>query len=236
MHLLLTEIIAARAGIEVDRLAIQRQNEEAIAARERMRLTRDLHDGVLQSLTAGALQLNLAEKALDQDRRSRLELVKQLLAKEQRRIREFVDDILPKPRAEKITVGRDLRRQLQETARFWNCTASLSVAPPDAKIPQPLALQLSLMLSEAVANAARHGGASNIDVVMEKVDGNLVIKVCDDGKGFANRPTTQDSQQEVVTPNIAVASLSERVQTLGGSLSISSRPKGAELAIRFPLP
>jgi signal transduction histidine kinase len=232
-HLLLTEIIAARAGIELDRIAIQRRNEEAIAVRERMRLTRDLHDGVLQSLTAGALQLNLAEKALDQDRRSRLEVVKQLLAKEQRRIREFVDDVLPKPRAEeRAMLGSDLRSQLEETARFWNCTASLSVAPPDAKIPQPLGLQLSLMLSEAVANAARHGGASNINVVMEKVEGNFAIKVADNGKGFADGST--DSHQQPVTPDIA--SLRERVRSLGGSLTISSCPIGAELVIRFPVP
>jgi signal transduction histidine kinase len=233
-HLLLTEIISARTGIELDRIAIQRQNEEAVAARERTRLTRDLHDGVLQSLTAGALQLNLAEKALEQDRRSRLELVKQLLAKEQRRIREFVDEVFPKPGAEKGAIlGRDLRQQVEETARFWNCTASLSVAPADAKVPQALAVQLSLMLSEAVANAARHGGASNIDVVMEKSEGNLVINVRDNGKGFDGRPSQDPYQQPV---DIGVASLRERVRGLGGSLTVSTRPTGSELAIRFPVP
>ena len=95
-HLLLTEIIAGRTGIELDRQAVQRQKEEAIASQERMRLTRDLHDGVLQSLTAAALQLDLTEQALDHERGSRLDLVKQLLAKEQRRIREFVDETFPK--------------------------------------------------------------------------------------------------------------------------------------------
>jgi signal transduction histidine kinase len=127
--LLLTEIIASRTGTELDRQVAQRRNEEAIASRERMRLTRDLHDGVLQSLTAAALQLNLAEEALDQDRKSRLDLVKRLLAKEQRRIREFVDEIFSKPSAEKYTIlGRDLQRQLEEAAQYWNCTTSLSVA------------------------------------------------------------------------------------------------------------
>ena len=46
--------------------------------------------------------------------------------------------------------------------------AALSVALPDAKMPQALAIQVSLMLSKAVANAVRHGQASNIDVVMKK--------------------------------------------------------------------
>jgi signal transduction histidine kinase len=235
-HLLLTEIIAARTGIELDRQAVQRQNEEAIASRERMRLTRDLHDGVLQSLTAAALQLNLTEQALDQERGSRLNLVKRLLAKEQRRIREFVDEIFPKRGAEKLAMlGRDLRIQLEETARYWNCTASLSVAPPDVQVPQALAGQLSLMLSEAVANAVRHGGASNVEVVMAKAEGQLVINVRDNGKGF-NGQRTEEAPQEPVVADIGVTSLRERVCALGGSLSVSSYPTGAELAIRFPVP
>ncbi len=234
--LLLSEIIASRTGIELDRQVAQRRNEEAIASRERMRLTRDLHDGVLQSLTAAALQLNLADEALDQDRRSRLDLVKRLLAKEQRRIREFVNEIFPKPGAQKYTIlGRDLQRQLEDTAQYWNCTISFSIAPPDAKVPEALARQLSLMLAEAVANAVRHGGASNIDVVMEKAEGSLVINVRDNGKGFDGQPT-QDAHQELVMANIGAASLHERVCTLGGSLTVSSSPTGAELAIRFPVP
>src|SRR5207247_1245398 len=169
--LLLTEIIAARIGGELDREVARRRNEEAIASQERMRLTRDLHDGVLQSLTAASLQLNLVNVALEQDRQSRLDLVKPLLSKEQRRIRQFVDEVFPKPSAEKSTsLGRHLQRQLEETARYWNCKTSLSVAPSDAKIPAALADQLSLVLAEAVANAARHGEASNIHVVVEKGD------------------------------------------------------------------
>ena len=235
-HLLLTEIIAARTGIELDRQAVQRQKEEAIASQERMRLTRDLHDGVLQSLTAAALQLNLTEQASDQERRSRLDLVKQLLAKEQRRIREFVDETFPKRGAEKVTIlGHDLRHQLEETGQYWNCTTSLSVAPPDVQVPHALAVQLSLLLSEAVANAVRHGGASNVDVVMAKAEGQLVISVRDNGKGF-NGQRTEEAPQEPVVADIGVTSLRERVCALGGSLTVSSYPTGAELAIRLPVP
>ena len=237
-HLLLTEIIAARTGIELDRQAVQRQNEEAIASQERMRLTRDLHDGVLQSLTAAALQLNLTEQALDHERGSRLNLVKQLLAKEQRRIREFVDETFPKRGAKKVMIlGRDLRHQLEETGHYWNCTTSLSVAPPDVRVPQALAVQLSLMLSEAVANAVRHGGASNVDVVMAKAEGHLIINVRDNGKGFNGQPIQDAPQeQEPIMAGIGASSLRERVCTLGGSLTVSSHPTGAELAIRLPVP
>ena len=234
--LLLTEIIASRTGIELDRHVAQRRNEEVITSQERIRLTRDLHDGVLQSLTAAALHLNLADEALEQDRRSRLDLVKRLLAKEQRRIREFVDGIFRKPDAERYTIlGHDLPRQLEETAQYWNCKASFTVAPPDAKLPEALAGQVSLMLAEAIANAARHGGASNVDVVMEKDDGSLAISIRDNGKGFNGQPS-QDPHQGLAKTSIMAASLHERVCALGGSLTVSSSPSGAELAIRLPAP
>jgi signal transduction histidine kinase len=132
-------------------------------------------------------------------------------------------------------LGRDLRHQLEETAQYWNCTTSLSVAPPDVQVPQALAGQLSLMLSEAVANAVRHGGASNVDVVMAKAEGHLVINVRDNGKGF-NGQRTEDAPEEPVTAGIGVTSLRERVCALGGSLTVSSYPTGAELAIRFRVP
>src|SRR5262249_52492786 len=227
--LVLTEIIASRTGTELDRQVSQRRNEEAITSRERMRLSRDIHDGVLQSLTAAALQLNLADQTLEKDRKSRLDLVKQLLAREQRRIREFVDEIFPKPTAESSAIlGRDLQRQLEETAQYWNCKTSFSVVPPDTTVPKPLAGQLTLLLAEAVANAARHGGASNIEVVMEKAERSLVINIRDNGKGFSGQPT-EETREELLIAGTEATSVRERVCALGGSLTISSSQAGAEL-------
>jgi signal transduction histidine kinase len=234
--LVLTEIVAGRIGVELDRQVAQRQNEAIITSQERMRLTCDLHDGVLQSLTAAVLQLNLANMTAEEDRQSRIDIVKQLLGKEQRRIREFVDEIFRKPNVEKdATLGRDLLRQLEETALHWNCKASLSVTPLDATVPAPLAGQLSLMMAEAVANAARHGGASYIDVVIQKKDGLLALNIRDNGKGFNGQPA-HAVHQEFAMPDIGVASVHNRVRALGGSLAVSTSPAGAELAIRLPVP
>jgi signal transduction histidine kinase len=219
----------------LDRQVSQRHDEEAIALRERIRLSRDVHDGVLQSLTAAALQLNLVDRTPDKDRKFRLDLVKRLLASEQRRIREFVDEIFAKPVVEKCSIlGSDLQRQLEETAQYWNCKTSLSVVPPDTTVPSALANQLVLLLAEAVANAVRHGGASNIDVMIEKAEGSLVLNVRDNGKGFHGEPI-EETRRELVMAGTGAASVHERVCALGGSLTLSSSPTGAELAIRFPV-
>ena len=222
-HLLLTQIMAYRTGIRLDLLTLQQQSQAASAIRERIRLTRDLHDGILQSLTAAALQLSLVEKTSDL---SRLDVVKQLLAKEQRRIREFVDETCPKAVAGKDAVLRpDLQQVVHDTGLHWNCTTSFSIVPDNATVPQALAGQLSLVLAEAIANAARHGSASKIEVAMTKANGHLDINIRDNGKGFGD-PISYEHQEPT--------SIRERVCALGGSLNVTSSPKGAELVIRVP--
>jgi signal transduction histidine kinase len=221
-HLLLTQIMAYRTGIRLDLLTFQRQNEIASAMKERMRLTRDLHDGILQSLTAAALQLSLTEKTSDL---ARLEIIKELLGKEQRRIREFVDVTIHKPVSGKHVV-RDLQQVVQDSGRSWNCNTTFSITPDDAHVPQAMADQLSLMLAEAIANAARHGEASNVDVVLTRANGYVDITIRDNGKGFASVPVSYQHEKP--------ASIYQRVRALGGSVNVQSSSTGAELAIRVP--
>jgi signal transduction histidine kinase len=225
--LVLAKLISCRIGMRLDRVALQRQTEAGIAARERMYLIQDLHDGVLQSLSAATLQLSLVDKTPDPA--SRLALVMQLLAKEQRRIREFVEDTHIKSTSpQDSVVSGDLQQVVQDSGRYWNCTTSFSLTPDNATMPQPIADQLSFMLTEAVANAARHGGASNIEVAMQKANGHLDINIRDNGRGFG----CLVGHKHVDQPT----SIGERVRALGGSLNVTSFPDGVELAIRVPVP
>jgi signal transduction histidine kinase len=223
-HLILTNFMACRIGMRLDRLALQRQ-AEAIAKREKMRLTRDLHDGVLQSLTAAALQLDLVDKSYDSA--SHLAVVKQLVAKEQRRIRKFIDQTYAKsmPSLE-VVRANELQKVVEEAGRYWNCTTSFSVAPESATIAEALATELSFMLAETVANAARHGGASRIDVAIERANEHFCIKVRDNGRGYGY-PVRHEHQKP--------ASIRKRVSALGGSLSVTTFPNGTELTVQVPL-
>ena len=224
-HLILTNFMACRIGRRLDRLALQRQAEVAIATREKMRLTQDLHDGVLQTLTAAALQLDLADKSHDSV--SRLAVVKQLVAKEQRRIRKFIDQTNSKSIASlDVFDTNDLQQVVEDAGRYWNCTTSFSIVPENATIAEALATELSFMLAEAVANAARHGGASRIDVAIERANEHFCIKVRDNGKGYGF-PVRHEHEKP--------ASIRKRVSALRGSLSVTTFPNGTELTIQVPL-
>ena len=234
--LLLIKFVASRIGMELDRQILQRQTEEAAAARERIRLTRDLHDGILQSLTAARFQLKLlTDGQRDEDAQSRLDTIKQLLNNEQIRIRDFVRQTLPKSdTGTKLVLSRDLQRVVSELGELWECTTSLSVDPEDASVPAKLGAHLSLMLAEAVSNAVRHGGASTIRVGIRKTNEHLAIEIQDDGHGITGSACKYD-HKEPADAALGPVSLRGRVVELGGSLDVRSSPLGTELQIRVPL-
>jgi signal transduction histidine kinase len=233
--LLLIKFVASRIGMELDRQILQRQTEEAAAARERIRLTRDLHDGILQSLTAARFQLKLlTDGQRDEDAQSRLDTIKQLLNNEQIRIRDFVRQTLPKSDAgTKLVLSRDLQRVVSELGELWECTTSLSVDPEDASVPAKLGAHLSLMLAEAVSNAVRHGGASTVRVGIRKTNEHLAIQIQDDGHGIGS--ACKYDHKEPADAALGPVSLRGRVVELGGSLDVRSSPLGTELQIRVPL-
>src|SRR5262249_50559803 len=128
-HVLLTEIVSSRIGMELDRQVLRLEAEQSVADQERIRLIRDLHDGILQSLTAAALQLRLLGDAPGEFL-PRVRIVKELLDAEQRRIRKFVRGTAAEA-AERL-LSRDLQQVLAESARVWDCATTLSVMPQDA--------------------------------------------------------------------------------------------------------
>src|SRR5439155_23739573 len=92
-HLLLMTIIASRTAIELDRRVLQIRSQDAVALRDRVNLARDLHDGVLQNLSAAGLQLKIAANAVAEEHRSSINSVNRILLNAQRRIREFVQEM-----------------------------------------------------------------------------------------------------------------------------------------------
>ena len=233
LHLI--EIIASRLANALDRQFMQTEARSAAAERERTRLTRDLHDGLLQSLTAAGLQIKLLADREEGERRTRLEVVRQLLNGEQRRIRDFVRKTPSRgQQSTEVPLGLSLQEVLSETARHWNCATSLTVDPPEATAPATLCVHLSLMLAEAVANAVRHGQASSVRVTIRRGHKNITVEVHDDGLGFKGATFSLDDE-DLVAAGIGPFSLHERVRELGGLLGVKSSPAGVNLQIQLPL-
>ncbi|MGF7163658.1 signal transduction histidine kinase [Rhodoligotrophos appendicifer] len=225
---LLTEIIAAHIAAELERFALANEIASTARATERIRLARDMHDTVLQNLTAANLQIKNLASLVPHEVRAKLDDVSYLLLSQQQRIRHFVEgaERLKEP-SEPIMIADQVRRFSSILAKQWECQIETTIKPEDFIVDQIFCSQILLLISEATANAVRHGRAKFVDLRIEKDGTNLHLCVRDNGRGLIDTP----SKPIEFEPQ----SLKSRVRDLGGRLTFSPRDYGIELTIALPL-
>jgi signal transduction histidine kinase len=232
--LALAEIVAARLRMELEYYAIGIQLEVSAATRERARLARDLHDGVLQSLAAAGLQLASISSVSEQKTREKLDNVRKLLVAEQQRIRAFVGGRQSSVLPQQCNLHDEIKRKSEKLEHQWDCDVLLSDIPQDVTIPVELMRQIELLLAEATANAVQHGKASRINVAAGRVHDNVQLRIVDNGHGLKGDLAGTYSQSQLAAHGIGPRSIAKRVEELGGSFSLSSSSKGVELCIEVP--
>lgn len=216
-----------------------RQAQEAAVTQERVRLARDLHDGVMQSLGGAALRLETARRLLARDPAAAERLlveVQDLLAFEQKELRS----ILRAPGLRGLdgpVRGEELETRLEELSRrieqSWELAVRLSVDLLGTAISPSLAHEIDHIVHEALVNAVRHGGAAAAEVVVG-LDGTAVrITVRDDGRGFPFRGDYDFATLKAL--KIGPVTLKQRIAEAGGTLRIRSTEAGAHLEIGLPL-
>ncbi|HSM51746.1 MAG TPA: histidine kinase, partial [Thermoanaerobaculia bacterium] len=228
--LLLAEVLVELLGARIDAGLLLDRTREAAAAEERVRLARDLHDGVLQSFTGIGLRVAAVRRLLGEENaeaQERLSELQRLLAVEQRELRFVIQDIEP-PSAGGI--GSSLERRLADLAHRveneWQLAVSLDAERLEEELPEDLAREVYFLLREAVVNAARHGGARHVEVrLAREAEAGLVLSIRDDGHGFPVHG--RFDLAALAATEAGPRSLRERVAARGGELWLDSRPDGA---------
>jgi signal transduction histidine kinase len=188
--------------------------------RERRRVERDLHDGAQQRLMALALNLKLARSKLDDDPREAGELLDEATAELEQataELRELARGIHPG-----LLTDRGLVPALEALASRAPVPVELSAAVgerPGAGVEAAT----YFLVSEALANVAKHAGAERASVTVEPRNGALTVEVLDDGMGGAD-PAGSGLQ-----------GLADRVAALDGSFSVADRDGGGTV-VRASIP
>lgn len=219
--MLLMRIVASRIAMELEQFALIQEHVSTAAIKERMRVARNLHDSVLQDLTAAILQIDAAERALHGAPRETLARTSDVLRQRQRSIRRHVAGTPSMPDchhhlADQLNLfAHPLRAQ-------WDCNLSLKVDPPDLTLREPVLAELCLMISEATANAARHGAATAVDIAVTG-RGHLVdVMIRDNGNG-GRRDTLPRPR-----------SLESRVSDLGGRMDVTATDGALRVHLQIP--
>lgn len=220
----LARIIASRISYELERMALMHEVASSARVQERVRLARDLHDGVLQDLTAASLKLKSAARRVPNDAEMLLGEVATIMNDQQRRIRRFVEDT--RSGDEPTRLPDVLAQHVEQLEKQWPCEIHLAIDPPDLRLSAGMSGELAQIISEATSNAVRHGAANRIDFALTRCDDMLRLGIVDNGIGIADDPTG-----ELRKPS----SLGARVADLAGQLSIRRRRPGFALMIELPV-
>jgi signal transduction histidine kinase len=213
--------------------------EQAATEHERVRLAHELHDGILQSLTGLALQLQAVSRLLDTDieaARQRLRDVQALIAVEQGELRTWIGDLSPAP-TEAMATGDDLALVLQKLLRRaewqWRLSCELAV---DAKAPVPRTLgdHIYRLVQEGLNNAGRHARAQRAWVELAVRPDRVDIALSDDGVGFPFHGRYDLAR--LTAHNLGPRSIRERIASLRGSLVLTTGLSGSRLEIGLPMP
>jgi GAF domain-containing protein len=218
-----TELVAtgisnatARAELLASRVRIVAAGDEA-----RRRIERNLHDGTQQRLVSLGIDLRVAEEAVppeSDDLRIRLSEIATGLAAALEDLQELSRGIHP------ATLSRGgLGPALRTLARRSAIPVDLDIQTEE-RVAAPIEVAAYFVASEALANAAKHSQASRIDVSLEHRERSLLLSIADDGVGGA------DSAR-----GSGLVGLTDRVEALGGSIRITSRPgEGTHITAEFP--
>jgi len=222
----------ARIGMELaaalQRSASARASQEAAAAASRLALARDIHDGVVQLLAGTALRLQGLRQAIrsGQDVDGDIQSLQQDLAAEQRELRSLIGglrssggDPVPPP----------LREVLEDTldrlCKQWSISCGLDACPGQLRLPPTLEHEVKQLMREAVANAVKHGAASEVRITVAESPGELTLTVRDNGSGF---PMASGKAGQ------GPWSLNERVHDLNGTLMFARSEHGSEIVMTLP--
>jgi signal transduction histidine kinase len=231
-ELTLAEIVASRITMELEHYVLRRQLADKVAATERIRLARDLHDGVLQSLTAAGLQLKAVARHLNDKAKMVVDSVLVLLLDEQRRIRLFVEGRQLSINQSKLELRHKMLQLVDQYRRHWGCEITVSVTPENITIQPELGEQLDFILAEAIANAVRHGQASRVDVTARRSSDHILLWIKDNGHGLKGAVGVY-TEADLVARSLGPVSVRARIAELNGSLALSSSPEGVELRIEL---
>jgi signal transduction histidine kinase len=213
-------MLAPSLAERVEQLTETRSGAVDVAAAELQRIERDLHDGAQARLVALAMDLGMAEERFDRDPEGARELVGEAREEAKRALAELRD------------LARGIRPGLLEERGLGaaiDALAARSPVPARATVDVPRRPPANVesaawfVVSEALANTAKHSGAQRATVWVTQRSDSLHVQVVDDGRGGAD------------PGGAGLRGLAQRVAALDGSLEVNS-PPGGPTVVRAVLP
>ena len=223
-------------GLVVQNAQLHERSKLVTVMEERARLSREIHDGVAQTLGAMQLKASQLEGSLSDDRvaesQGHLSELQDMISRAYRDLREAMLGL----RAV-VEPGTGLVTALREYLVHYRAQYGLDVRL-EAGEDEPATLdgetqaQVVRIVQEALSNVRRHAGADRATLRIERYDDALRICAVDEGRGFD--PSLLDGRDD--GRHLGLRTMRERAESVGGTLIVESAPgQGTSVVLQLPL-
>lgn len=234
-HDIFTLIAFLLISLLVSRLAqrLNDANRRAAVLNERNRMAQEMHDTLAQGLTGIVIQLQAAERvqlapgeksiAIDQARR----LAQQCLEDARRSVKALKPAFL---------VDQSFTQALEQIAQLMThgtgIDVSINVIGEETRLDELVELNLLRIGQEALTNALKHSGATDIDIEVSYSTGYVKLVIRDNGRGF----DADVAQNQSHAGSFGLAGIRDRTSQLAGTFLVDTKPGvGACITVSIPV-
>jgi signal transduction histidine kinase len=228
----LVELFALHAGIAIQNARLHQDIQKLAVVDERLRISHDLHDGIIQSLYAVSLSLEDVEELITSEPEAAIDRVDRAID----RLHTTTGDI----RAMIVGLGPEVEAGLEGAIQAMAhemfagspiaLTVDLSGADAlEGRLHPEAAHEVIQIAREAISNVARHSGASAASLLLQVGPSEATLRIDDDGIGF-------DRSRRLGGGHFGLANLRDRAAGIGATLEIQTEPgRGTRIIVRLPL-
>ncbi|MCE5201491.1 MAG: sensor histidine kinase [Synergistaceae bacterium] len=225
-------VVLADSAIDREQLSRRYVNDLVkVQEEERARISREIHDGPLQDVTALLQRLRLLSMDIDSpcERKKRLDEAERVAMTGVREMRELCNNLTPP------WLDLGLSQAITELTERLSAQLDIKIIldlQDIPELPDDVTLAFFRVVQEAVNNSARHSGASYVKISLRDTGKKLLLQIEDDGNGFE---VPENIAELRVHGHRGLSNMKERMSLVGGTLDITSS-QGKGTIIRCELP
>ena len=216
--------------------SVNQLSQRVLAAQEeeRQRLSRELHDGVAQSLQASRLEAQRLCGKMEADSPELAQTARSLadgLGQATEELRDVSHDLQPTFLFDR-TLGESIRWYADQLTQRVGLKTEVT-APKDSDVPDAMKSHLYRIVQEALTNAFRHGKAQTAWVTLQPLPAGWGLRIEDDGSGFEG--SGDSTSERSLTAGHGLTNIRDRAALLGGMSRIRRRePNGVVVEVDLP--
>ncbi len=223
--------LTQKIALKQERLEQQELRNKAIIEaeeKERIRIARELHDGIGQQLSAAKMNLSAFESSIEESKKDNYRQLMELVDDAVKEVRTISHNMIPNALL-RSGLSSAVREFVNKLGLTNTLKVDLHIVGLNDRLDSSVETVLYRVIQECVSNIIKHAEASHINIQLIKHETHLNLMIEDNGKGF-------DTQKLANFEGIGIKNIVSRVMYLNGTVDFDSTPgNGTTVVIDIPL-